>query len=62
MSTSFREEDYEFRFHHGRRYQSANDKYHLPNDIVRCRPSQRAPCLAHPLAHSKKWTVLSSST
>ncbi|KAH6645825.1 methyltransferase domain-containing protein [Truncatella angustata] len=32
-STSLRSEDYEFRFDHGRRYQSANDKYHLPNDI-----------------------------
>lgn len=33
MSTSMRSEDYEFRYHHGRRYQSANDAYHLPNDI-----------------------------
>ncbi|KAH8678043.1 S-adenosyl-L-methionine-dependent methyltransferase [Xylariales sp. PMI_506] len=33
MSTSMRSADYEFRFDHGRRYQSANDKYHLPNDI-----------------------------
>ncbi|KAK6084539.1 methyltransferase domain-containing protein [Seiridium cupressi] len=33
MSTSMRSADYEFRFDHGRRYQSSNDKYHLPNDI-----------------------------
>ncbi|KAK8086358.1 S-adenosyl-L-methionine-dependent methyltransferase [Apiospora phragmitis] len=33
MSTSISTSDYQFRFEDGRRYQSSNDKYHLPNDI-----------------------------
>ncbi|KAK7920335.1 hypothetical protein PG985_008357 [Apiospora marii] len=33
MSTSISPADYQFRFEDGRRYQSSNDKYHLPNDI-----------------------------
>ncbi|KAK8039802.1 hypothetical protein PG993_008213 [Apiospora rasikravindrae] len=33
MSTSISTSDYQFRFEYGRRYQSSNDKYHLPNDI-----------------------------
>ena len=34
MTTSLRSEAYEFNYEHGRRYQSGNDKYHLPNDIA----------------------------
>ncbi|KAI1343965.1 methyltransferase domain-containing protein [Xylariaceae sp. FL0016] len=33
ITTSLRSADYEFRFEHGRRYQSANGMYHLPNDV-----------------------------
>ncbi|KAI1631936.1 methyltransferase domain-containing protein [Biscogniauxia mediterranea] len=33
LSTTMRSEDFQFRFENGRRYQSANAMYHLPNDI-----------------------------
>ncbi|KAJ1338005.1 gliotoxin biosynthesis N-methyltransferase [Microdochium nivale] len=33
ITTSLRSVNYEFRYEHGRRYQSANGIYHLPNDI-----------------------------
>jgi len=33
ITTSLRSENYEFRYENGRRYQSANGTYHLPNDI-----------------------------
>lgn len=34
ITTSLRSVNYEFRYEHGRRYQSANGIYHLPNDIA----------------------------
>ncbi|KAI1497401.1 S-adenosyl-L-methionine-dependent methyltransferase [Biscogniauxia marginata] len=33
ISSTMRSEDFEFRFENGRRYQSKNAMYHLPNDI-----------------------------
>ncbi|KAH7040752.1 S-adenosyl-L-methionine-dependent methyltransferase [Microdochium trichocladiopsis] len=33
VTTSLRSEGYEFRYENGRRYQSANGTYHLPNDV-----------------------------
>ncbi|KXJ97142.1 S-adenosyl-L-methionine-dependent methyltransferase [Microdochium bolleyi] len=33
ITTSLRSTNYEFRYEHGRRYQSANGIYHLPNDV-----------------------------
>ncbi|KAK8134662.1 hypothetical protein PG984_006674 [Apiospora sp. TS-2023a] len=51
MSTSISAADYQFRFEDGRRYQSSNDKYHLPNDI---REMDRLE-LQHPFVDGVAW-------